>query len=140
MASHFELKPSYLLTGFMVLAACGASSLGTLLTRGSGVLGTTSPETLWTVLMVALAVGCVAVPLLGAVRRVAPVHALRTPVFFIIPAMTFAIFLDPRFSAFPVRILCVVGILVGLLGTIVTLFDALETRQARRPAQSRIPR
>ncbi len=138
MASNLALKPAYVLAGFTVLAACGALTLVTLLTRGVPESGIQNPDTFWLILMVGLAVGGIFIPLLGALPRVAPVHALRTALFFVIPALTFAVFLDPRLSAFPVQFLCVVGIIVGLLGTIVTLFDALEARQGRRPSQSRM--
>lgn len=136
--SAFTLKQVHLQALLAVLSACGASTLVTLLLRGAPELAVSNPGTFWLVLISVLAVAGVMLPLAGTVRRLAPLHARRTPLFFLIPALIQAVFLDPRFSAFPVQLFCILGVVIGLLGSIITLFDALETRQTTTPARSRL--
>lgn len=136
--SAFTLKQAHLQALLVVLSACGASTLVTLLLRGAPELAVSDPGTFWLVLLVVLGAAAVMLPLAGSARRLAALHARRTPLFFLIPALVQAVFLDPRFSAFPVQLFCMLGVLIGLVGSMITLFDALETRQARTPARSRL--
>ncbi len=84
------------------------------------------------VLAMGLAVGGIAVPLLGMFGTFADPGRLRSVVFLVVPMLTMAVFLDGRFNVFPVRILCVTGLVLAFGGTIAVLFSAMEAVEAKK--------
>jgi hypothetical protein len=116
-----------------VIALCGAGMLTGILLEGSllahGELGGLS-----SVLVMVLAVGSVAVPLLGMLGSLANPSRVRSVLFLVVPLLSMAVFLDGRFNVFPVRILCLIGLVLAFIGTIAVLFNAMESKGSRKPS------
>lgn len=138
MTLNFTLTNMHVRAGLLVVGGSSAVSLTVLLLRGAENLELPNASTVWLVLCAVLALGGVVLPVIGALGRFAPAHALRTPFFFLIPAMINPIFLNPQLSGFPVGILCIIACCLSLLGTIATLFNALDIRQKTSSGQSRL--
>lgn len=116
-----------------LIALCGAGMLTSILLddsllAGSGLGGLSS------VLVMVLAVGSVALPTLGMLGSLADPGRLRSVPFLVLPLLSMAVFLDERFNVFPVRILCLIGLVLAFIGTIAVLFNAMETKGPRKPS------
>lgn len=112
------------------IAACGAGVLATFLFGGSLLGG--ELELLRPVLMAVLAIGAVGLPMLGMAGSLADPRRVRSVGFLVVPLLSLAVFLDDRFNVFPARILCLVGLILAFLGTLVVLFTAMSAGEAHR--------
>jgi hypothetical protein len=132
-ANNMTLKTPHVRIILAVIALCGAGMLATILLDDSlldrGELGGLS-----SVLVMVLAVGSVALPTLGMLGTLADPGRVRSVVFLVVPLLSMAVFLDNRFNVFPVRILCLIGLVLAFIGTIAVLFNALEEKGSRKPS------
>jgi hypothetical protein len=111
-----------------VITLCGAGMLTAFLLDDS-LLARAELGGLSSVLAMVLAVGSVAVPLLGLLGSLASPGRIRSVVFLVVPLLSMAVFLDDRFNVFPVRILCLIGLVLAFIGTIAVLFNAMEAQE-----------
>lgn len=118
-----------------VVALCGAGMLATILLDGS-ILARSELGGLSSVLVMVLGVGAVALPALGMLGSLADPARIRSVLFLAVPLLSMAVFLDERFNVFPVRILCLIGLVLAFIGTIAVLFNALESQASSRKAGS----
>jgi hypothetical protein len=127
------LNTTHVRIALAVIALCGAGMLTAILLDDTllahGELGGLS-----SVLVMVLAVGSVAVPLLGMLGSLADPGRIRSVPFLAVPLLVMAVFLDNRFNVFPVRILCLVGLVLAFVGTIAVLFNAMESKVSRKPS------
>lgn len=114
------------------IALCGAGMLAAFIVDGS-LLATDQLGALATVLAVGLAVGAVVVPLLGLIGSLADPRRTASVVFAVVPMLTLAVFLDDLFNVFPVRVLCIVGIILSFVGAIGMLSRASPASRQRKP-------
>ncbi len=115
-----------------IIALCGAGMLAAFSLDGS-LLARDQLGELSTVLAVGLALGAVAVPLLGLIGSLADPRRAASVIFVVVPMLTLAVFLDDLFNVFPVRILCIVGIIVSFVGAIGMLSRASPASRQRKP-------
>ncbi|MEC5192737.1 MULTISPECIES: hypothetical protein [unclassified Arthrobacter] len=127
------LKTTHVRIVLAVIALCGAGMLTMLLLDGS-LMDRTELGGLSSALMMVLALGAVALPILGMLGSLADPGRVRSVLFLVVPLLSLAIFLDDRFNVFPVRILCLVGLVLAFIGTIAVLFNAMEEKGSRKPS------
>lgn len=113
------IEASYVRTALGVVALCGLGLLVTLMSHGADNLGVQSG--MWPVLMIVLAVGTVALPIIGLLGKIADSKKFVTAVIFALGLFSNAVFLDARFDVFPARVLCIIGLLLCFAGVIASL-------------------
>lgn len=127
------LKTTHVRIVLAVIALCGAGML-TMLLLDDSLMERTELGGLSSALMMVLALGAVALPILGMLGSLADPGRVRSVLFLVVPLLSLAIFLDDRFNVFPVRVLCLVGLVLAFIGTIAVLFNAMEEKGARKPS------
>lgn len=131
------LKTNHVRVLLAVIALCGAGMLAAFLADDS-LLARSELGGLSSVLAMVLGIGALAIPLLGLAGRLSDPTRIRSVIFLVVPLLTLAVFLDPRFDVFPVRILCLVGMILAFAGTVVVLFHAMgDKKTGARGAPSR---
>lgn len=126
-----KLKTEHVRLGLAaIVLSCAGMLLAFLL--DDSLLARTELGGLSSVLAMVLAVGGVAVPLLCMFGRLSDPGRLRTAVFLVVPLLTMGIFLDGRFDVFPVRILCLTGLVLAFIGTVAVLFNAMEAAESKK--------
>lgn len=125
------LKSIHVRIVLAVIALCGAGMLSAFLTNDS-LLARAELGGLSSVLAMILGIGALAVPLVGLVGRLPDPKRIRSVIFLVVPLLTLAMFLDSRFDVFPVRVLCLVGMVLAFVGTVVVLFSAMGSKDSGR--------